>query len=134
MSVATPTNAYETMEAPAKKSLVRSILTSLTFWIVLGTCLGVLLGAVAPDFSADAAPMKNIFLRPIQFIVFPLVFSSLVLGIADQKDMKKLGWLALKTFIYFEIITVRCHVLAIGPHGSSLISMCLTAYEHRRWR
>lgn len=108
MTVATPTNAYETMEPlpQPKKSVTRTILTSLTFWIVVCTCIGVILGEFAPTFSDKAAPMKNIFLRPIQFIVFPLVFSSLVLGIADREDMKQLGRLSIKSFIYFEIVTV----------------------------
>ncbi|TDH66069.1 hypothetical protein CCR75_007496 [Bremia lactucae] len=98
---------YENMEAPApkKESFACKVLTSLTFWIVVSMVVGILLGQFAPSFSEKAAPMKNIFLRTVQFVVFPLVFSSLVVGIADQKDMKQLGRLALKSIIYFEIIT-----------------------------
>jgi proton glutamate symport protein len=84
----------------------KKIHKSLTFWIVLSTVLGVILGSAAPEFSKAAAPTANIFLRPIQFIVFPLVFSSLVVGISSQDDLHALGRLSLKSFIYFEIITV----------------------------
>ncbi|KAF4034632.1 Sodium:dicarboxylate symporter family [Phytophthora infestans] len=88
---------YEVMDPPIPqtKSFARKLLTSLTFWIIVGMAIGIILGEFAPTFSEKAAPMKNLFLRTHQFIVFPLVFSSLVIGIADQKDMKQLGRLAL---------------------------------------
>ncbi|KDO19524.1 hypothetical protein SPRG_21529, partial [Saprolegnia parasitica CBS 223.65] len=105
---------YHAMEPErAPKSTTRKILTSLTFWIILGTIIGVLIGEFAPDFGKDAAPMAQIFLRPIQFIVFPLVFSSLIVGIAGNNDLKQLGRLSLKSFIYFEIVTTLA--LIVGP-------------------
>ncbi|KAG1712370.1 hypothetical protein DVH05_000117 [Phytophthora capsici] len=106
---------YRSMETPIpeKKSFARKMLTSLTFWIIVGMVVGILLGQFAPTFSEKAAPMKNIFLRTVQFIVFPLVFSSLVVGIADQKDMKQLGRLALKSIIYFEIVTTLALVVGL---------------------
>ncbi|OWZ00610.1 Dicarboxylate/amino acid:cation (Na or H) symporter protein, partial [Phytophthora megakarya] len=99
--------------APTKKSVPRAILTSLTFWIVVGAILGIILGAFAPDFSVKAAPMAQLFLRPIQFIVFPLVFSSLIVGIASQNDMKQLGRLAIKSIIYFEIVTTIAMIIGL---------------------
>ncbi|POM69013.1 Dicarboxylate/amino acid:cation (Na or H) symporter (DAACS) family protein [Phytophthora palmivora] len=106
---------YQAMEhsVPGKKSWTRKMLTSLTFWIIVGMIIGIILGEFAPTFSEKAAPMKNLFLRTIQFIVFPLVFSSLVVGIADQKDMKQLGRLALKSIIYFEIITTLALIVGL---------------------
>lgn len=107
------TDAYQSLEqeAPPKKSAPRAILTSLTFWIIVGAILGIILGEFAPTFSVKAAPMAQLFLRPIQFIVFPLVFSSLVAGIASQQDMRQLGRLAIKSIIYFEVVTVRSMAL-----------------------
>ncbi|POM61364.1 Dicarboxylate/amino acid:cation (Na or H) symporter (DAACS) family protein [Phytophthora palmivora] len=99
--------------APPKKSLPRTILTSLTFWIIVGAILGIILGAFAPTFSVKAAPMAQLFLRPIQFIVFPLVFSSLVVGIANQNDMKQLGRVAIKSIIYFEIVTTIAMIVGL---------------------
>ncbi|RLN14602.1 hypothetical protein BBJ28_00017558 [Nothophytophthora sp. Chile5] len=112
---AMPDSSYQAMEQPTppKKSVARKILTSLTFWIVVGMVIGIILGEFAPTFSDKAAPMKNLFLRTIQFIVFPLVFSSLVIGIADQKDMKQLGRLALKSIIYFEIVTTLALIIGL---------------------
>ncbi|EGZ09215.1 hypothetical protein PHYSODRAFT_339580 [Phytophthora sojae] len=106
---------YQAMDPPAPepKSWKHKVLTSLTFWIIVGMVIGIILGEFAPTFSEKAAPMKNIFLRPIQFVVFPLVFSSLVVGIADQKDMKQLGRLALKSIIYFEVVTTLALIIGL---------------------
>jgi proton glutamate symport protein len=81
--------------------------------VILCMVIGIILGEFAPTFSEKAAPMKNIFLRTVQFIVFPLVFSSLVIGIADQKDMKQLGRLALKSIIYFELVTTIALIIGL---------------------
>ncbi|KAF0720676.1 Aste57867_101 [Aphanomyces stellatus] len=97
---------------PPSSSLAQRVVKSLTFWIVVGTFVGIVLGSQAPDFSKQAAPTANLFLRPIQFVVFPLVFSSLVLGIAGHHDLKALGRLALKSFVYFEVVTTLA--LALG--------------------
>jgi proton glutamate symport protein len=113
--VPTPTQPYQAVGAapPPPKSLARKILTSLTFWIIAGTVVGIFLGEYAPKFSKEAAPMAQLFLRPIQFIVFPLVMSSLVVGIAGHNDMKQLGRLSLKSFIYFEIVTTLALVVGL---------------------
>jgi proton glutamate symport protein len=112
-----PTEVYilqdEVATEPAKKSVVRVVVTSLTFWIVIGTVVGILLGEYAPAFAKEAAPMAQLFLRPVQFVVFPLVFSSLVVGIAGQRDMKQLGRLSIKSFIYFEIVTTLALIVGL---------------------
>ncbi|DBA01872.1 TPA: hypothetical protein N0F65_006020, partial [Lagenidium giganteum] len=103
-----PTSTSFTMmqpDGPKKKSMARKILGSLTFWIILGTVVGILLGQFAPSFAKKAAPLQQVFLRTIQFVVFPLVFSSLVVGIAGHDDMKQLGRLSWKSFLYFEVVT-----------------------------
>ncbi|KAJ3230777.1 hypothetical protein HDU78_008100 [Chytriomyces hyalinus] len=98
---------------PSDVPLWRRVLGSLPLWLVIGTILGCVMGSVAPQFSKDAAPTQNVFLRPIQFVVLPLVFSSLVVGIAGQPDLKKLGKLAIKTFIYFEAVTTLALVIGL---------------------
>ncbi|KAJ3245866.1 hypothetical protein HDU78_008457 [Chytriomyces hyalinus] len=112
-----PVELSETREEPAPDTRTlpvwRRVLASLPFWLVVGTVLGCVMGSVAPQFSKDAAPTQNVFLRPIQFVVLPLVFSSLVVGIAGQPDLKKLGKLAVKTFVYFEVVTTLALVIGL---------------------
>ncbi|KAG9400511.1 hypothetical protein AC1031_010730 [Aphanomyces cochlioides] len=103
----------ELVELKPPKSVARKIFTSLTFWLIVGTGLGILLGSEAPDFSKKAAPTANLFLRPVQFIVFPLVFSTLIHGIAGQNDLKSLGRVALRAFIYFEVVTTLALILGL---------------------
>ncbi|KAG9400508.1 hypothetical protein AC1031_010727 [Aphanomyces cochlioides] len=103
--------AYERLDG-LKPSLAKRILKSLTFWIIVGTAIGIILGSQAPSFSIKAAPTANLFLRPVQFVVFPLVMSTLVIGIAGHSNLKALGWLALKSVLYFEVVTTIA--LALG--------------------
>ncbi|KAG9400507.1 hypothetical protein AC1031_010726 [Aphanomyces cochlioides] len=122
-------HAQEDVTPKEPQTLTRRILTSLTFWIIVGTGLGILLGSEAPDFSKKAAPTANLFLRPVQFIVFPLVFSTLIVGIAGNNDLKSLGRVALKSFIYFEIVTTIALILGllsvnwIKPGGSGFATV-----------
>jgi proton glutamate symport protein len=79
---------------------------SLTKWILIGMAIGVLIGWQAPEFSQSLRPLSTIFLRMIKSIIVPIIFATLVIGIAGHgDDMKRVGRLALKSIIYFEIVT-----------------------------
>ena len=68
--------------------------------------LGVLLGIFVPAFAVSIRPISTIFLRMIRSIIVPLIFGTLVVGIAGHgDDMKRVGRLALKSIVYFEIVT-----------------------------
>jgi proton glutamate symport protein len=85
---------------------------SLTAWILIALIIGILLGAFAPNFARHLSPVSTIFLRLIQSIVGPLLFGTLVYGIAASGELKTMGRVALKALIYFEIATTLA--LAIG--------------------
>ena len=92
---------------------------SLTWWIVISMVVGVMLGyldhSVWPDvdLAAYLQPLSSIFLRMIKSIVAPLIFSSLVVGIAGHgDDLKRVGRLAFRSILYFEIVTTVA--LAVG--------------------
>ncbi|MGH7461651.1 MAG: cation:dicarboxylate symporter family transporter, partial [Longimicrobiales bacterium] len=79
---------------------------SLTKWILIGMAIGVLVGWAWPDAAQDLRPLSTTFLRMIKSIIVPIIFSTLVIGIAGHgDDMKRVGRLALKSIIYFEIVT-----------------------------
>lgn len=80
----------------------------LALQILIGLVLGIVVGVVFygnPALTAVLKPIADIFIRLIKMIVVPIVFSTLVVGIAGVGDMKRVGRLGLKTLVYFEIVT-----------------------------
>ena len=85
-------------------SLLRRI--SLTQWIIIAMILGAGVGWIFPEISQHIRLISNIFLRMIKSIIVPLLFGTLVIGIAGHSDdLKAVGRLALRSIIYFEIVT-----------------------------
>ena len=87
---------------------------TLTQWIMVGMVVGLILGWAAPAFSVKLQPAYTIFLRMIKAIIVPLIFSTLVGGIAGHgDDLKKVGRLALRSIIYFEVVTTLALVVGL---------------------
>lgn len=86
---------------------------SLTKWIIISMFIGVAVGALFPELSQHLKVISNVFLRLIKCIIVPIIFGTLVVGIAGHSDdLKAVGRLAFKSIIYFEIVTTLA--LAIG--------------------
>src|SRR5258708_21733474 len=78
---------------------------SLTSWILVGLLAGVEVGHDFPSTAANLQFLGAIFLRLIRVIIAPLLFGTLVVGIAGHADLKKVGRLGLKSLVYFEIVS-----------------------------
>jgi len=87
---------------------------SLTSWIFIALVIGILLGVFFPEFARSLAPVSNIFLRLIKSIVGPLLFGTLVYGIASAGELKTMGRVAVKAIIYFEIATTLALVIGLA--------------------
>src|SRR5437660_6303501 len=86
---------------------------SLTHWIIISMVIGIAIGALFPAQSQHLRVISNIFLKLISCIIVPIIFGTLVVGIAGHSDdLKAVGRLALKSIIYFEIVTTLA--LAVG--------------------
>ncbi|MGH9744283.1 MAG: dicarboxylate/amino acid:cation symporter, partial [Candidatus Acidiferrum sp.] len=79
---------------------------SLTAWIVVGLLAGAELGHDWPAAAEKLQFLGTIFLRLIKVIIAPLLFGTLVVGIAGHADLKKVGRLGIKSLVYFEIVSV----------------------------
>jgi len=79
--------------------------SKLTTMIFASLILGVLVGWLAPEFAQKLQPLAVIFLKMVKMIIAPLLFATLVVGIAGHGDVKSLGKIGLKTLVYFEIVT-----------------------------
>jgi proton glutamate symport protein len=78
---------------------------SLTAWIFAGMLVGAAIGHDWPHTAANLQILSAIFLRLIKTIVAPLIFSTLVVGIAGHSNLKQVGRMGIKSLIYFEVIT-----------------------------
>src|SRR5438876_4937239 len=89
---------------------------SLTSWIFIAMAFGVAVGALAPDVAkADwVNALSNVFLRLIKSIIAPLLFGTLVYGIAGTGSVKTMGRIGLKAIVYFEVLTTIALFLGLG--------------------
>jgi len=78
---------------------------SLTGWILVGLLAGAVFGHDAPFIAVKLQFLGAIFLRLIKVIIAPLLFGTLVVGIAGHADLKKVGRLGIKSIVYFEIVS-----------------------------
>ncbi len=78
---------------------------SLTVWILASMVLGVELGYDFPQIAKPLKVLSDIFLRLIKTIIAPLLFSTLVVGIAGHSSLKQVGRMGLKAILYFEVVT-----------------------------
>lgn len=93
---------------------------SLTKWILIAMVIGVLIGWTAPEFAPKLKVFSTIFLRMIKSIIVPIIFGTLVVGIAGHgDDMKRVGRLALKSIIYFEAVTTLALFIGLGAANLS---------------
>jgi len=87
---------------------------SLTQWIIISMFVGVFIGWAFPEISQHLKVISNVFLRLIKCIIAPIIFGTLVIGIAGHSDdLKAVGRLALKSIIYFEIVTTLALVVGL---------------------
>ena len=87
---------------------------SLTQWIIIAMATGAIIGFFFPEFSQNLKVISNVFLRLIKTIIIPILFGTLVVGIAGNgNDLKAVGRLAVKSIIYFEIVTSLALIIGL---------------------
>src|ERR1700736_6696944 len=89
---------------------------SLTVWIFIGMAVGVAVGVYFPGIgkAPEMQAVANVFLRLIKSIIAPLIFATLVYGIAGTGSVKTMGRIGLKAIIYFEVLTTIALFLGLG--------------------
>jgi proton glutamate symport protein len=86
---------------------------SLTRYIFLGMAAGLLVGWLWPEFALNLRPFSTIFIRLIKSLIAPLIFSTLVVGIAGHGDLRQVGRMGLKALVYFEILTTLALIVGL---------------------
>jgi proton glutamate symport protein len=109
-SAAAPQSAAPPAAAPVRGGR----LPSLTTQIFHGLLLGIAVGYLWPTFGVAVKPLADIFLRMIKMIIAPLLFSTLVVGIAGTGDLKTMGRIGIKAIVYFEVATTIALFLGLA--------------------
>lgn len=89
------------------------MLKSLYFWVIAAIVAGIALGAFAPEWGVEMKPLGDGFIKLIKMLVAPIIFCTVVTGVAGMRSMKNAGRVGLKAIIYFEIMTTVALVLGL---------------------
>ena len=87
---------------------------SLTTQIMIGLVVGALIGWLQPDWGNKVYFLRDIFINLIKSIIAPLVFSTIVVGIAGAGALKKVGRMGIKALVYFEIVTTAALFIGLA--------------------
>src|SRR5271168_1753930 len=99
---------------------------SLTYWIFFAMLLGGEIGADRPQLGEHLRVFSDIFLRLIKVIVAPLIFGTLVTGIAGHGNLRAVGRIGVKSLVYFEIVTTLALFIGLGAINISRAGEGLT--------
>jgi len=117
---------------------------SLTPWIFAGMLLGAELGHELGKSAANLQVLSGIFLKLVKTIVAPLIFSTLVVGIASHSNLKQVGRMGIKALLYFELVTTVALFIGLGainltqagvgvPQPSAGAASAAVAAQPQKW-
>ncbi|HWY06495.1 MAG TPA: dicarboxylate/amino acid:cation symporter [Candidatus Acidoferrales bacterium] len=101
--------AMENASLPRKKAFY----TSLSFQVLAGVTIAVVLGYVSPAAAVSMKPLGDVFIRMITMIITLVIFCTLVTGIAGMEDMKKVGRVGGKALLYFELVSTMALLIGL---------------------
>ncbi|WP_394775149.1 cation:dicarboxylate symporter family transporter [Flavobacterium sp.] len=95
-----------------KKSIFHTIITNLTFWVLIAIIAGIFLGHFSPENGVKMEILGKRFIDIIKLFIGPIIFLTIVLGISGMGNLKKVGRIGIKALGYFEVVSTIA--LAIG--------------------
>jgi aerobic C4-dicarboxylate transport protein len=103
------------MKKNSKKFSIFGLLKkNLFLQIIIAVILGIIVGILAPRFAIELKIIATIFIKFIKMVISPIVFISIILGVCSHGKNNAIGKLALKTLIYFEIMSIVAVLLTFG--------------------
>ena len=91
----------------------KPLYTQLYFQVLTGIACGVVVGHVWPRTGASLRPLGDVFIRLIRMVIAPIVFSTVVVGIAKMGDMKNVGRIGIRALVYFEVVSTIALVIGL---------------------
>jgi aerobic C4-dicarboxylate transport protein len=92
---------------------MKKLFKNLTFQVLTAIAVGVLVGLIWPEVGKQMKPVGDTFINAVKMVIAPIIFLTIVLGIAKMGDMKKVGKVGGKAFIYFEVVTTLALVIGL---------------------
>jgi aerobic C4-dicarboxylate transport protein len=92
---------------------MKKVFANLTFQVLVAISIGIVVGAFFPGFSSTAKLISTAFINMITMLIAPIIFLTIVLGIAHMGDMKKVGRVGGKALLYFEIVSTVAIVIGL---------------------
>ncbi|HEY2583879.1 MAG TPA: C4-dicarboxylate transporter DctA [Mucilaginibacter sp.] len=92
---------------------MKKLLTNLNFQVIIGILLGVVVGFCFKSFGPTAKIISQTFIKSITMLIAPIIFFTIVLGIAGMRDMKKVGRVGGKALLYFEIASTLALIIGL---------------------
>ena len=92
---------------------MKPLIGRLYFWILVGIVAGSVLGLVAPGIGVQLRPVADGFINLVKMLIAPIVFLTIVLGIAGAGDLKKVGRVGVKSLIYFEVVSTLALIIGL---------------------
>ena len=102
-----------TTAAPATARRKNPWWAQLWVWVLIAMALGIALGIAAPDLAARMGPLGDAFIKLIRMLIAPIIFCTVVTGIAHMADMARVGRVAIKAIIYFEVMTTIALIVGL---------------------
>ena len=99
--------------ASAKARRKQPLWTQLWVWVLIAMALGIALGIAAPDLAGRMGPLGDAFIKLIRMLIAPIIFCTVVTGIAHMADMARVGRVAIKAIIYFEVMTTVALIIGL---------------------
>jgi aerobic C4-dicarboxylate transport protein len=96
-----------------EKQRTRAWWKELWVQVLIAMAIGILLGVVRPDIGAQMQPLGDAFIKAIRMLIAPIIFCTVVHGIAHMADMARVGRVALKAIVYFEIMTTIALIIGL---------------------
>jgi aerobic C4-dicarboxylate transport protein len=118
---------------------LKKIYSNLTFQVLIAIISGILVGYFAPNFAQELKPVGDTFINLIKLVIAPIIFLTIVLGIANMGNLKKVGRVGGKALLYFEIVTTLALVIGLvvaniirpgdGVSTSNIVWRDVTQYQ-----
>src|ERR1051325_10828232 len=99
--------------SPSRTADQQPLYARLWFQVIVGIVVGVVLGQLNPGLGASMKPLGDAFVKLIRMMIAPIIFGTVVVGIAKMGDMKQVGRIGLRAIIYFEVVSTLALIIGL---------------------